>query len=718
MTENVPPEATPVLPEDKTFVRDYHRFSDLYLETRPGETKEIKAFGQEFLRGFQAVRKVYKEGGEIGGVKFEPCQLKAHGWNHIENDVLIVLKTLPGFLHRHPGQYSVDQVKALLWGILLHDTGYLMTTTDIDEKKYSWAGELNFDHVDRGIALVKKLLPALTENPDEKTVSLVEDTVAITDFNKDTEDIKKRITQTYGEGTENLLEIVWAADLLSYFTDPNDIPNGLQDLFWEYQARVKPGDVGDYVLNKESRDNVKQVKKIADVRGVSEEEVWQDYRAGRLTVADIKFPGQNIHQFLASDFTADMQKKMEQFLKYTDYWFGKGENELRKNYAVTVDRAQALKYIDSMPEKKDSYCFFEGAFAGIDLQRWVTRLREGGIKFEEGKGLFDKLKLEGQAESDYWTEVDKRVLGATPVAHPFDRLITREIKGVLEAIPVAQQRQDALADLLLSFLEKNKGGGGCEEYEMRLSPGAYEGILTPEQIFGAFEQANKESSKRRPILADYPKRELHFVWTIRRDQNELDAGLVAQLIRYKEQGKVFHVDFAGKENNQVNTKIATYAPLLKTLIDNDLLVSLQVAQIFPGVADGEVAQENLKAALTLIKQATKKNVLLVGLQHLDTPACRPLINDVVASGVPVVASISHDGAVFGDKFPGEKHPVQLLWPKGVKILFGTADSAFLQSAIAIEVLKALLLINPQADKILLRQQADKIFEPKTQPQRV
>ncbi len=728
--------------ENEEMAKVWNRFSFLLLQEKPQESAEgkslraeIDSFGKEFLQGFRTIRGIFEQGtGEegLGGIKFEACQLRAHSWNHVKKDVVVLMKMLPGFLKEHPGEYSFDQIKALLWGMLLHDMGYLMTPEEKED--FSWGGELSFVHVDKGVERAEKILGALEVNLEgrEDWLELVRDAIRITDSDREGENVRGLIKErwlakgkTDGEtdGLLAFLELSWAADLLSYFTDPLDIPWEVQDLYWEFQARVKKGDVADKVLER-------NIDKIAQARGAIREEIMDDYENGRLTIFEVKSPGMmDVYEFVASNFLPSMREGvMDPFLAYSQTWFGTGSNKLEENFDRNIERIEVLREIEKREGKKDPYCFCEGAFTGSNLQEWIRRLKNKGIgletslsseaeglvarqvepqKVEEAKKNLKEL-LENSEKSEFWNKVDMRVLGLTETKHAFERLVTPEIRGVL-ALIAPEKREEALAELLGLFLEKNKGPGGCVRYDMRLSPGAYEGILKPEQIFGAFNKANSQSEDRK----------LRFVWAIRRDRGELTKRLVDELREYKEDERygLEGVDFASKETDEKETQIGTsedenYQNLME-LIKAGLLVSLPVAQIFPGTLKpekehkiAEIAERSIEQALALIEAAGEKEVRLIGLQFLYLyPG---LVSRIIELDVPVVASLSCDEGVLGkDYWEKNDHPVKLLFNKIEKMYLGTAN--FSPSAIAIEALKALLTVNPQADKKELLAGVEKIF---------
>ena len=121
--------------------------------------EELRAFEEEFRKGYLAIKKVYERGGYFAGFDFEKCDLSSHKWEHIEAKLKTILEITPGFLDNEiksgREKKEIWKIKALLWEILLHDLFYLMTK-QAKEEGYRSSGELFFDHCQKVLKILSR----------------------------------------------------------------------------------------------------------------------------------------------------------------------------------------------------------------------------------------------------------------------------------------------------------------------------------------------------------------------------------------------------------------------------------------------------------------------------------------------------------------------------------------------------------------------------------
>ncbi|OGG29346.1 hypothetical protein A2973_02360 [Candidatus Gottesmanbacteria bacterium RIFCSPLOWO2_01_FULL_49_10] len=568
----------PALPLWDTFVDHVSEFSF------PAD--QLEQLARDVHTSFRAV-KLLNRGEQIPGIDTDilPNTLRYHNWEHTEQVVAKTMQILPGFLKDLESQgvdikTQLPHVKGILVASIFHEIGYLKRRAD--EGTYKTQGELYFDHVNRGITSTKDLLTKLHIGLTDQDMVFIGQMIRATDFNtpwpvKEQEEGMTGTIKQWGKVLE-------AADFLSAFAHPDNIPALVSGLYWENLSRVvqngkvkafaRNGD-GSLVLDHEGRPVLTDV---AD---------GQDGRDTYTTIQEVKFgnpvdirepyevKAQTLYEFVASEFIIKFQKQMEPYLAYTDMWFGgRSANEIRKNYRVNRERILLLhKAIDT--PKTDPFSIFEGGFTGRDLCVWVDALKRQGL-------LSPTFSLRGK----HFHDIDRRVLGTDSENTALSRLVTGELQEILSS--TSGDKSLAISILLERFREK-MNGENIRDVFLSVAPGAY-----VKEEGGPFESVEESYRAFSDAFGSLPERgglpDLHMVWTVRRnrdfDQNgERIPSLMKEtantITRAFTDKKIEGIAFLGVEHEY----LSQFARFFETL-GHDIPMTIIVGQTFPEQDEG------------------------------------------------------------------------------------------------------------------------------------
>jgi len=538
---------------------------------------EFKGFQEDFKAACQRLKRLYQEGGVLGATDFVKCDLFEHSWRHIENDIVMVARILPGYLEESPG-YTPEDVEDLFWATLLHDVGWLRTTEEEQEGTYRWGGEKFFVHCEDSVRKAEPILEGMVQ----------EGLIKRTEFNPSPEQEQELKVDMENPRLGDVLRI---ADTLSYFCSPSQIPLGVQNLFKEAQAVARPDclHIRDFVANNK--------KELAQKLGLSEDkdELIRRFEAGLLTIGDLKFPGQSVIEFVASEYLPMNLDTFEPWLKFVDEWYGGKPNEDRENYYLNVARVRAIQAlantsegeIGGCPATVNPLCYLEGSLMGRDLREVATE-----------KGL--------QTDVD-WEAVDLRMLGVTE-KNIFQRLVTQEIKALLLQASAGEKRKEVFTALVARFVKRHefknrlKGKERQDRFCLAVAPLAYEDLLSSQEIFDAFKEVNARAGKNTPLLAP--------VWTIRRDRDfpPRDRDFETYARRLEAIG-VKKVVLAGKETEA--TLLEGYKELISRLTGAGIEVTILAGQVMQGERK-DLGTRNVRTALEIA--STNPLVQITGFQ--------------------------------------------------------------------------------------------------------
>lgn len=615
--------------ETSSLEADFPKFSESLDQTLNLLDKELKSHFEigdileRFKDSYWQVRKIYKEGGKLGKYEFAACDLFDHDWHHVETDILMVAKILPAFLKEHLRQnYQAEDIENILYATLLHDIDYLRTKKEVAQGLYRWGGEKFFIHcqgsAQKAFNILQELLPQATEERRKKISELIR----VTELNKMDGD-EPELT----EKDQTLGEVLYFADnLLSYFCDPNDIPVRVQGLYKEGQATARKACERTryyFEINKVS---------IAKEFGLSIQETKTRFAQGRLTIADLRFPGQSVVEFVAGNYLPSKRQACERWLAYIDDWYGGREFNLeRVFYEQNIERVRAIQVLSNTykeekgeasitcPPIVNPYCFIEAGLTGHDLREVYLRFQNDLIIKKDGTRV--EIPLE------YWDKVDLKLLGVPEGGARkdlFQRLVTRDIKMLLMWIK-KEKRVEVLSYMIELFARKNilkreEGKERKDEIWLAIAPKAYakkypgeKDIMTAQEIFESFALANKRLASDENS-ANLP--EIKGIWTVRREQDfeNIHWRSYAQEIKdLHKEGLLGKVVFAGRENT---LWIPFYREFITDLTNAGIKVVILAGQVMKEEGTFEMAQENIQEAARL---ALKTESRLVGLQVGLTP---------------------------------------------------------------------------------------------------
>jgi len=548
----------------------------------------VEGFIGRFSQNCVQIRKLYETGGSLGRIKFEQSGLPAHGWRHVENDLRMVAKILPAYLKGHKEKpYSLVEIEDLLMATLLHDIGWLKTEGNGDDI-FKWSGEKFFCHCQDSAYRAQAVLQDKNfkgEADPVRTKRIIR-MIKKTEFN-----LLPGEKTDWDDRSSELTDILRMADSLSYFCDPKHIPAQVQGLYKEMQAvaRFECPRTWSYLFHHQDD--------IAQKLGFSTQELWQRFEAGQLTIGELKFPGDSVVEFVGSEYLPMNLDKFEPWLKFVDDWYGEELNEDRENYYLNVSRVRAIQALANISgEERESYsatvnplCYLEGSLMGRDLMEVAAE-----------KGL--------QPDID-WEAVDLKMLGVTE-KNIFQRLVTKEIRDLLGAIPEEQRekRQEVFAALLTRFIKKHElkkrpeGKVRQDRFCLAVAPLAYKGILTAQEIFDAFKIVNAKAGENTPILDP--------VWTIRRDRDFEKGRDFKTYVERIKKAKVKKVVLAGEETEA--TLLEGYKDLISRLTEAEIEVTIVAGQIMQGERK-DLGARNVSTALAIA--AEEPLVQILGFQQ-------------------------------------------------------------------------------------------------------
>lgn len=479
--------------------------------------EELGRIGEDVETAMRAVI-LWNEGEKIPGinVEFHPNSLRYHDSAHTIHVWEGLSRMLPGFIRLQEAE-GVDRstllknIRGVMLASLFHEIGYLKRVKG--DERYPSQAALYYDHVNRGIAFARELIPQLHLHGGvgEGELSFITACIRGTDFNMPW---NRKIATEINAETTPWAKLLEAADFLSAFAHEDNIPGLVSGLYWEHQA---PFEI-DGVVQVWDRDETGAIRIDADgkpiLRPARDETESNRYYA---TIMEVKFgkpvppedpyevPTQTLYEFVSSEFIIKFQTLMEPFLRLSDGWYSVGEtNCMRRNYRINRERIELLKAA-TREKKDDPFTVFEGGFTGHDLRAWIDALSR------------QELLPAGFRVSTSPLTIDARVLGMNPVENVFERLVTKEIREILCNVPVDRHPQ-AIAQLLAQFREK-MNGEEIGHVAMAVALGAY----TKESggPYRDIEEAIEMFAKGFAHLPDgregLPK--LSMIWTIRRDRD-------------------------------------------------------------------------------------------------------------------------------------------------------------------------------------------------------
>ncbi|MCJ7739826.1 cyclic nucleotide-binding domain-containing protein, partial [Candidatus Microgenomates bacterium] len=486
-----------------------------HVKSREGS--DWLSISERFLRSCRTVKEIYEQGGPLGEkYVFEPNDLFDHNWHHIYTDIDMVVKMLPGFLTKHPNYYLED-IEDLLYATLFHDIGWLRTQSD--KNQYTWGGEKYFPHCRDGVDKIGDLIPFLAPNvvwPMER-IEKIKRMANLTEFNfLDLKDIH------LDDPVDHLGMVLRVSDTLSYFCDPDDIPLRVQNLYKEICAIANPNcvDTQNY-LNQHKAEIMKGLY-VTD-----EDELDRQFKQGLLTIGDLKFPGKSVVDFVASEYLNISRGDFDEWLNYLSQW--RPDTAIipeREYYYRNIAKIKAIQRLSNSATDGNSkkgivnpLCFIESSS--------IHALHKIAVKF----GLADKVKID-------WRGEQLGVIGVVPKPF-FRRLATGEIRSLLQAAEVREERRKVFAAIVEAFVYEHriaKKAKGRDQIWMAVAPIAYqpigqEALISEEEIFTVINEVNQKLSTL-PEANNLP--ELGAVWTIRQDRD------------FKEYSEEEYLAYAGK----------------------------------------------------------------------------------------------------------------------------------------------------------------------------
>lgn len=642
--------------DDKEFEDYFHKFAELIGGNIEGFDKEkFDRFGENFIKAFYQQREVFKKGGEFGGIRFAACQTPAHDFDrHIRGAVITQMIMLPGFLAamRRTGitTYSQRETEVALVGELLHDIGWLMR--EGDEEKYLWPGEKFFDHCQISATLAPKISQSLNFGFSEQENEMLAQIIRGTEFSPlEIDETEGRLATE--ERIQLLAELSWAADFLSYFSHPFDVPDVILDFYREAFARAK-GERPALFL-EENREEITLESFFTD------EQLKHRLGQGIARVGELKFPSpettggiQNVQEFTAGTFLHDLFKVLKDYLVYSDYFFretGEKHNWLRENYYINLARIETLQAIAEEFRPINPLCFLEGSLVEDDFIEWFENLRQNKkVQWQE------EIDWEKFYQDFYNKNIDLKALGLGPYADRsfFERLVTSEIREFLEMVE-PDSRVYAAADLLKVVKEKRRGGGAFKEIWLNLAPYTYtdnqgnEGsLLLPEKKwFEAIDIANKEGKGV----------ELKLCFCLRREQYEMASrtnkdhflGVVKGLIK---EGRDVLVTIGGVENER--NPLSRDEEFVGQLAKAGARVFVYAGRVpkpenfkEPEVqaAYKKLLRSNIWTAVRLAREPSVGKKIVVGLQglcYLDDRVREEIVTAIINEKLPVTFSYTSD----------------------------------------------------------------------------
>jgi hypothetical protein len=565
------------------------------------EFAKLKEFPEKFNIGYEFVNDIFENGKtiEVDGqtIKFEKCETPDHNMHHIDTDIEMEAKLLPGFLTDPDFQEinalrNEEKIEDAFWGILLHDMGWIRNSKD-QPGIFSWGGEKFFVHCEQSINLApflmkfiakKALKKGITINLNEERLIRIQNHVAATEFNRQENETAPWID-------DPIYRVIYFADIISYFCDINHVPERQQELYRETKATVKVSNDDTRTQSQITTNTPTILENIFFVKDVKPhlnkypvETVNYLLTIGAITVADVKFPrsADNSALFIGSGYlqsmyfgTPEKSSTLTKALKYLRIWNNLSEEQVspeEQTFLVNIARESAVQ------ELMQQFQFNPLAYleASLTKQDLVITASAHNLSLHDARAT--DLKLLGISEPNL-----------------FKRLSTPEIRELLTKAKSIEERQQILAKLVQKVALK---GHENSEIDVGIAPFAYTGLLSPKEIFDAFKIANNLRNDDAQIKP---------VWTVRREADFINKSdeQMANEIAVSGFEKVV---FAGIEDEPLvkHTRFLSFlaqSPQISEII-------IQAGQTLNQENNSGLAEENLKEAITLSKLYPEKIKIL------------------------------------------------------------------------------------------------------------
>lgn len=589
-------------------------------------------------------------------VTLAPCDLDDHNWHHIHTDLETVAHILPGFLKKN-SQYELNDIRNLFLATLLHDNGWLVNSLNVDKNGqpiYAWGGEKYFIHCQDSISLAQPILELINKkiasqgkksyNLNRQDISDVRGYIRLTEFNP-----------LSGEKfpSESFAQVLLLADRLSYFTDPTDVPLRVQNLFKEAQASANHKCPRTFEYFYENLDE------IASNLHMDRSQVEELFLKGRLSIADIKFPGNSRHAglYVGSGYLPSMLSKLTPALNYIDEWYGSGVNEDRKAYYINIARAETIKELNQEAHT-DGLCYFEGSFEISDI-----------LSICDKYNLNSQLKLQNLN----WRDLELKTLGVGKYKHDiFARLSTPVLQALLDGAQ-PEDRVGILTDLFQKVAEK---GNPKDTLRVAIAPFAYRQILdlqeiiSPSNILEAVTRCNDISGE---------KSQIGLIWTVRREIDFEKAGNQDKYIDAIIRSGFKKVILAGREEDEMTN----YEEFLKKLTGAGIEVIIQAGQILDEDLHPGLAERNVAFALEFAATHEKVQLFLMG-NHIP-PDKTELVGQLTTQKRIIMSPSTDIEAGIVKDFTS--HPASILAGKGIHAGMASGNQQF-PSTMVLEALGA------------------------------
>lgn len=155
---------------------------------------------------------------------YQPCQVGYHTFQHALDVTLAAVRMAAGWNNLNPqSPISPENMEALLYSGLFHDTGYIKAKGDQEGA----GGKFTFDHTDRSKDVARRFLERHTKPP--QLITLVEQIIEVTDFGS-----KPNLSVFSSSEQGVVARMVASADLVAQMADIDYI-NRLHDLHNEFR---------------------------------------------------------------------------------------------------------------------------------------------------------------------------------------------------------------------------------------------------------------------------------------------------------------------------------------------------------------------------------------------------------------------------------------------------------------------------------------------------
>lgn len=155
---------------------------------------------------------------------YQPCQVGYHTFQHALDVTLAAVRMAAGWNNLNPqSPISPENMEALLYSGLFHDTGYIKAKGDQEGA----GGKFTFDHTERSKDVARRFLERHAKPPE--LITLVEQIIEVTDFGS-----KPDLTVFSSSEQGVVARMVASADLVAQMADIDYI-NRLHDLHNEFR---------------------------------------------------------------------------------------------------------------------------------------------------------------------------------------------------------------------------------------------------------------------------------------------------------------------------------------------------------------------------------------------------------------------------------------------------------------------------------------------------